>query len=162
MADPELARLQAHTGGQLHGEGAGELDAGAPVMVLLIDQDLGLTLGKASTQVAHAALIGSELHQPAAITAWEECGQRIAVALVDDQAFQRAKSELTVAAVRDAGLTQIPAGTETVLATEPGAGLPEWLRKAARTIVWRQECMFSHTVAAHFSSDANRSSNDYV
>jgi peptidyl-tRNA hydrolase, PTH2 family len=134
-ADPELARLQAHTGGTLQRSGIADLSDETPVMVLLIANDLGLTLGKACAQVAHGALIGSELHQPAATTAWEGRGQRIAVVLVDDQTFQRAKSELIVAAVRDAGLTQIPAGTETVLATEPGADLPEWLRKAARTIV---------------------------
>lgn len=105
-AEPELARLQAHTGGALQRGDAAKPDADTPVMVLLIAENLGLTLGKACAQVAHAALIGSELHRPAAITAWKERGQRIAVALVDDHAFQRAKSELVVATVRDAGLTR--------------------------------------------------------
>ncbi len=44
------------------------------------------------------------------------------------------KRELTVAAVRDAGLTQVAAGTETVLATERGAGVPAWLLAEAKPI----------------------------
>ncbi len=43
-------------------------------------------------------------------------------------------AELVVAAVRDAGLTQVAAGTETVLATKPGTELPDGLRAAARTV----------------------------
>jgi peptidyl-tRNA hydrolase len=103
-------------------------------MMLLIDEGLQLTVGKAWAQVAHAALIARQLHQPSAISAWERDGCPIAVELVDREAFERVKAELVVAAVRDAGLTQVPAGTETVLATEPGAELPGWLLTAARTI----------------------------
>jgi len=134
-AEPELARLRAHTGGPLQADDAVEFEWDGPVMVLLVARDLHLTLGKACAQVAHAALIGRQRHRPSAVNDWEADGCPIAVALVADDAFQRAKSELVVAAVRDAGLTQIPAGTETVLATEPGIALADWLREAARTIV---------------------------
>jgi len=134
-AEPELARLQAHTGGPLQADEAVALNGTGPVMVLLVAQDLELTVGKACAQVAHAALIERQLHRPSAVNSWEGAGCPIAVALANDNAFRRAKSELVVAAVRDAGLTQIPAGTETVLATEPGTALPDWLRAAARTIV---------------------------
>lgn len=105
------------------------------MIVLLIPRELQLTLGKACAQVAHAALIGRQLHQNLVVNAWEQAGCRTAVALIDDAIFQRVKSELVVAAVRDAGLTQIPADSETVLATEPSAKLPDWLRAAARKIV---------------------------
>jgi peptidyl-tRNA hydrolase len=54
-AEPELARLQAHTGGPLQADDGVAFDGNGPVMVLLVAQDLDLTLGKACAQVARGA-----------------------------------------------------------------------------------------------------------
>jgi peptidyl-tRNA hydrolase len=132
--EPELSRLQAHIGGPLEASDVAYPETKPSTMVLLIAEELQLTVGKACAQVAHAALIARQLHEPAAISAWEHGGCPIAVALVSRESFERAKAELVVAAVRDAGLTQVAAGTETVLATEPGTEIPGWLRASARTI----------------------------
>jgi peptidyl-tRNA hydrolase len=132
--EPELSRLQADIGSPLKASDLADAETEPPTMVLLIAEDLQLTVGKACAQVAHAALIARQLHKPAAISAWEHRGCPTAVAVVDRESFERVKADLVVAAVRDAGLTQVAAGTETVLATEPGAELRSWLRAAARTI----------------------------
>jgi peptidyl-tRNA hydrolase len=126
-AEPELSKLQAHIGGALHRAEHDDSPPDPGAMVMLISEDLEMTLGKACAQVAHAVLIASDLHPPAAITSWRDVASPVAVRLVDREPFERAKQELTVAAVRDAGLTQVAPGTETVLATQPGSPLPGWL-----------------------------------
>jgi peptidyl-tRNA hydrolase len=103
-------------------------------MVMLIDEALEMTFGKACAQVGHAILIARDVHPRASIAAWHEAGDPVAVRLVGPETFARAKRELTVAAVRDAGFTQVAPGTETVLATEPGSPLPPWLLSEARAI----------------------------
>jgi peptidyl-tRNA hydrolase len=132
-AEPALSRLQAHIGGPLAASDVADMERAPRTMDLLIAQELQLTIGKACAQVAHAALIARQLHKPASVRMWERDGCPIAVELVDRKSFEQVKTELVVA-VRDAGLTQIAARTETVLATEPGAELPGWLRAAAQTI----------------------------
>jgi peptidyl-tRNA hydrolase len=132
VAEPELSRLQAHIGPPLRGAETESADPEAGAMVMLIGEDLELTLGKACAQVAHAVLIARDLHSPTAIAAWQAAGTPVAARLVDREAFERTKRDLTVVAVRDAGLTQVTPGTETVLATEPGTPLPRWLIVEAR------------------------------
>jgi peptidyl-tRNA hydrolase len=133
-AEPELSRLWAHIGGPLAASDVADMEREPQTIDLLIAEELPLTIGKACAQVAHAALIARQLHKPASVSMWERYGCPIAVELVDRESFEQLKTELVVAAVRDAGLTQIAAGTETVLATEPGTELPGWLRAAARPI----------------------------
>jgi peptidyl-tRNA hydrolase len=134
-AEPELARLQAHIGPPLEpaAEGLGELPVS--VMLLLICRELGLTAGKACAQVGHGVLLGVMLHQAEAVARWRAGGCPVAVGLVDDAVFDHVKRSLSVAAVRDAGLTQVRPGTETVLACMPGETLPGWLLGGARAIV---------------------------
>jgi peptidyl-tRNA hydrolase len=134
-AEPELSSLQAHIGGALRSGGDASAEPASPAMVMLICEDLEMTVGKACAQVAHAVLIARDLQSPAAIEAWRDAGSHVAVRLVDREPFERAKQELTVAAVRDGGLTQVAPGTETVLAIEPGSPLPAWLVAGAKPIV---------------------------
>lgn len=132
-AGPELARLQVHIGAPLRASGNSERDLDPRAMLILIRGDLGLTVGKACAQVAHAVLTAERLHSPAAVERWRSARWPVAVRLVEGDTFERAKQELVIAAVRDAGLTQVAPGTETVLATEPGAQLPEWLWRTTTT-----------------------------
>lgn len=133
-AEPELSRLQAHIGPPLRrGPGlVGPLPEG--VMLMLICEELGMTAGKACAQVGHAVLLAAMLHDQAAVAAWREAGCPLAVGLVGEGCFERVKAELVVAGVRDAGLTQVRPGAETVLAVSPGEELPPWLLAAAWTI----------------------------
>jgi peptidyl-tRNA hydrolase len=133
-AEPELSTLQAHIGPALQPAAASGAELDPRSMVMLIPEDLELTLGKACAQVAHAVLIAQDHHSADAIAAWRGEGSPVAARLVDRETFERAKRELSVAAVRDGGLTQVAPGTETVLATEPGAVLPSWLAAEAEPI----------------------------
>jgi peptidyl-tRNA hydrolase len=130
-AEPALAELPAHAGGSLRPSPWPMPPPLDQAMLVLVRDDLGLTLGKACAQVGHAILIGRELHAPDAITIWERAGTPVAVRLATRAVFDRAKDALTVAVVRDAGLTQVPAGAETALASMPGTLLPGWLLDGA-------------------------------
>lgn len=132
-AEPELADLQAHIGGPLSRSGR-PVDLPGGAMLLLICQELQMTAGKACAQVGHGVLLGRRLHRRGAVIAWERDGCPLAVGLVDSSCFERVKSALEVVGVRDAGLTQVRAGAETVLVTEPGASPPGWLLAGMATI----------------------------
>ncbi|HKV90776.1 MAG TPA: peptidyl-tRNA hydrolase Pth2 [Thermoplasmata archaeon] len=98
-------------------------------MVLVVRGELRLTCGKAAIQVAHAAVMLVDLarRRPAAATeAWVREGQKkIALVAPTLQAMQvlerlaRAKGLPTVL-VEDAGFTEVPPGTKTVLGIGPG------------------------------------------
>ena len=97
-------------------------------MVLVVRGELRLTAGKAAVQVAHAAVM---LYQAAArrpnsaLKSWLAEGQRkIAVvvpSLADLEELQRRARALGIpwVFVEDAGLTEVPAGTRTVLGLGP-------------------------------------------
>ena len=101
---------------------------------MLICDDVAMTLGKACAQVGHAALVGRRLHDQTMVSRWKEDGYPVAVRLVGRYTFDRSRRDLIVAAVRDVGLTEVSAGTETVLALEPGMSLPAWLQLEAQLI----------------------------
>jgi peptidyl-tRNA hydrolase len=84
--------------------------------------------------LADAAVATLEcVHRYQHLEPWAQ-GAPVAVRLVERATFDRGRQALAVAAVRDAGLTQVPAGTETVLATAPGALLPGCLCDTARAV----------------------------
>eukprot|EP00047_Mylnosiga_fluctuans_P008726 m.8562 g.8562 ORF g.8562 m.8562 type:complete len:191 (+) comp2302_c0_seq1:2-574(+) len=97
-------------------------------MVLIVRQDLKMGAGKAAAQCCHATLGAFQLacdEHPEMVAAWEEGGQaKITLKAPDEKTlmdlYQTArKAGLVAYVVRDAGRTQIPAGSKTVLAIGP-------------------------------------------
>ncbi|HYK93965.1 MAG TPA: peptidyl-tRNA hydrolase Pth2 [Thermoplasmata archaeon] len=98
-------------------------------MVLVVRGELRLTAGKAAVQVAHAAVMLVEAamrHSPRECDAWRSEGQKkiavIAPTLTEMEQLQRAARSkgLPTVFVEDAGLTEVPPGTRTVLGIGPG------------------------------------------
>jgi peptidyl-tRNA hydrolase len=108
------------------------------VMYLIVRHSLNMGTGKTAAQVGHAvdmickqqrklavknvtqALVGEELLQFYAFEEWDEHANRKVVLKADDQQFEKVKKELPlVYVVRDAGLTEIAAGSETVIGLWP-------------------------------------------
>lgn len=97
-------------------------------LALIVRSDLRLTKGKAAAQCAHAAIICYELaakSQPDMLRLWLASGQPKIVLRIEDldglellQDTAKAAG-LTVGSVRDAGRTQVAAGTVTVLGIGP-------------------------------------------
>jgi hypothetical protein len=115
----ELARLQV---------GGTELDdptppdpppAGTPVLWLA--PDLGMTAGKAMAQVGHAAQLGWWALPPAGRAAWAATGLSLRVRRAATATWP-ALLRAGLPAVRDAGFTEVAAGSCTAVADLP------WLR----------------------------------
>ncbi len=97
-------------------------------VVLVVRGELRLTPGKAAVQVAHAAVMlyqDAERRHAPALKSWLAGGQKkiavVAPTLSDLEEIQRqarARGIPTVF-VEDAGLTEVPAGTRTVLGLGP-------------------------------------------
>ena len=97
-------------------------------MVIVVREDLILSLGKLAVQVAHAAVecsLISKRKKPSWFKAWREQGSKKVVVKVDSledlYAIRNKAKELGLIAeiIKDAGLTEIPPGTETVLGIGP-------------------------------------------
>ena len=97
-------------------------------LVVVARQDLKLSTGKLAVQVAHAAVscaLQAKKYSPEDFKEWYEEGQRKVVVKVPDlPALHELKVEaeafgLVTSLVQDAGLTEIPAGTVTVLGIGP-------------------------------------------
>lgn len=97
-------------------------------MAIIVRSDLRLTKGKAAAQCAHAAIICYEnaaTSQPDILRQWLASGQPKIVLRVEnleglESIRDSAKAAgLTVGYVRDAGRTQVAAGTVTVLGVGP-------------------------------------------
>lgn len=98
-------------------------------MVIVARRDLNLSKGKLAAQVGHAAVdctLKAMKYDRRAFDAWHAAGQKKTVLRVDDEtAFyplkeQAERAGLSTALIRDAGHTEIPAGTVTVLGIGPG------------------------------------------
>ena len=98
-------------------------------MVIVARKDLDLSKGKLAAQVGHAAVectLKAQKYAKDALAEWLSRGQMKAVLKVPSekefyplkQAAERAG--LCTALITDAGHTEIPAGTVTVLAIGPG------------------------------------------
>jgi Peptidyl-tRNA hydrolase PTH2 len=85
----------------------------------VLNPDAVMSSGKTLAQVAHAAVMAS-----AALPAWAAagCPGRVVAPAAAVFAALRASDDC-VASVVDAGLTEVPPGTVTVLALRPGASL---------------------------------------
>ena len=101
-------------------------------MVFLVRQDLKMKAGKIAAQVAHAALglyddiiFGNNKYQQEALDFWVNYGQKKVVLKADNleimiETVKKCKElKLQYCMISDAGHTQIPAGSITVLGIGP-------------------------------------------
>jgi peptidyl-tRNA hydrolase len=78
------------------------------------------TTGKAMAQAGHAALLAADNLDAEELAAWRGADLKGEVRVVDDdQTWEELKRSPRAVVVRDAGLTQVEAGTETVVALPP-------------------------------------------
>ncbi len=98
-------------------------------MVIVTRQDLKLSKGKLAAQVGHAAVdcaLKAMKYDKRNFEAWHKLGQKktvLKVATEKDLMPLKAAAEkagLSTALIKDAGHTEIPAGTVTVLGIGPG------------------------------------------
>ncbi|ASJ10934.1 peptidyl-tRNA hydrolase [Thermococcus sp. P6] len=96
--------------------------------VMVTRKDLKLSRGKFAVQVAHGAVtaaLKAQKEKPDWFKAWFHEGQKKVVVKAENEGelFElKARAEklgIPVALIRDAGLTEIPPGTITVLAVGP-------------------------------------------
>ena len=99
-------------------------------LMLVVREDLGMSVGKTAAQCAHAAvgMVQKLLSKrPKLLAAWEACGQPKICVKCDgiDAMLALVKAaeakNLPCYVVQDAGRTEVAAGTSTVLAIGPGA-----------------------------------------
>lgn len=99
-------------------------------MVIVARQDLKLGKGKLAAQVGHAAVdcaLKCMKHDRRTFDAWHTFGQKKTVLKVPSEKdlyplkVAAEDAGLSTALIRDAGHTQIPAGTVTVLGIGPGS-----------------------------------------
>jgi len=96
-------------------------------LALVVRTDLGMGRGKIAAQVAHAAVAAVLACGEADLAAWLGEGQPKVVLKVAsgghllDLTRQAGTTGLRVEIVRDAGRTQVPAGTPTCCAIGPAA-----------------------------------------
>lgn len=97
-------------------------------MVIVVRDDLKLSPGKLAVQVAHAAVecsLLSKRKKPGWFRKWRDQGAKKVVVKVNDlDDLHKLKDEaedlkLVAEIIKDAGLTEIPPGTETVLGIGP-------------------------------------------
>lgn len=97
-------------------------------MVVVTRKDLSLSVGKLAVQIAHAAVNCSLLTKtshPKWFTKWQNEGAKKVVVTVDTiddfEALDKEASKLGIVTdfISDAGYTEIPAGTITVLGLGP-------------------------------------------
>lgn len=97
-------------------------------LVIVIRDDLKMSIGKLSAQVAHAAVtcaLEAKAKKPKWFSEWYREGQRKVVLRVDDLEKlhllkeRAARAKLPIALISDAGLTELPPNTTTCLGIGP-------------------------------------------
>ena len=97
-------------------------------MVIVTRKDLELSPGKLAAQIAHAAVecaFGTKKNNPRWFTKWQDEGAKKVVTKVDSEKdfyllHEKAKDlDIFSKIIVDAGHTEIPAGTKTVLGIGP-------------------------------------------
>jgi PTH2 family peptidyl-tRNA hydrolase len=102
---------------------------GEQKLVIVARKDVKLSPGKLAAQVGHASVdcaLKAQKHQPSVFRAWFEEGQKKVVVkapTIDELyklKFEAERRGLTTALIQDAGHTELPPGTITVLGVGPG------------------------------------------
>jgi PTH2 family peptidyl-tRNA hydrolase len=99
--------------------------AGQYKMALIVNHSLGMKKGKIAAQVAHGAVSATLKANPELLEAWFAGGQaKVTLKGTDDEQLlylhEKAKlAGLNSCIIRDAGRTQIPSGSLTVVAIGP-------------------------------------------
>lgn len=125
QASPALAVLRPFTDAKQPREPVPALASDDIALTYLVNEDLRMTQGKLAAQAGHAALMLADsllgdLEQHAA--RWQHCRKRGLPARVfaaQAEHWEALKSELDCVVVRDAGLTQVETGSETMLCLPP-------------------------------------------
>ena len=91
------------------------------IQYLIVRKSLGMSAGKLAVQCAHATKL--LMLSPTATSmrlSWINSGMRTVVLAADDKQWEKIKNiDIEKFIVTDAGLTEIPSGTETVISTLP-------------------------------------------
>ena len=118
---PQLSKLQIG-GTDLEADNPGPVVKSRPL--ILVDADLGMTVGKAAAQVGHASMLLAAALPGAEARKWSEAGFDLQVREVSNAGFRaqaaaaRAAGQCVVS-VQDAGYTEVAPGSETVVAIWP-------------------------------------------
>ncbi|XP_054718483.1 peptidyl-tRNA hydrolase 2, mitochondrial-like [Uloborus diversus] len=106
-----------------------DLVQGDHKLVLVVQNGLKMGKGKVAAQCSHASVMAYKScakSKPEVLKKWLQSGQRKVVVKVDDEemllrvAVEARNSGLITSLVCDAGRTQIPSGSKTVLGVGPG------------------------------------------
>jgi peptidyl-tRNA hydrolase len=117
--EPQLVELSPFTDAKRPAETS---IPAAGALVYVIRPDVLKSMGKAIAQGGHAALGVAEQMSGSHSTdlaRWRAQGMAGEVRLADDRTWERLKAEIDCVVIRDAGYTQVAAGTETVLTIPP-------------------------------------------
>ena len=113
---PLLERMQAMTSELEQPRASGTAPARA--LTYLVNPRLEMSSGKTLAQIAHAAVMAADEHP-----GWVGAGCPASVLKPPEDRFDdMCGSQHLAAKVEDAGLTEVPPGTVTVLALAPGVG----------------------------------------
>lgn len=109
---PLVRRLQI-SGTELEPDRPAAVPDGVPV--LWLDAGLEMTVGKAAAQVGHATMLLAASLRVDELEAWRASGWACAVRCATPGAFAREVGRPGAVVVRDAGYTEVPAGSVTVV-----------------------------------------------
>jgi len=130
--DPQLIELAPFTDAKLPVEPPVPAEA---ALVYIIRPGVIKSMGKAIAQAGHAALAVADemaVTRQAELHHWRARGMAGEVRLADEATWERLKAEVECVVVRDAGYTQVAAGTETVLGIPPRQAQPTLVTELER------------------------------
>lgn len=114
--DPRVRRLQI-SGTELEADDPTPVPHGVPV--LWVASELEMSVGKAAAQVGHASMLLAASLEPAQLAGWRARGWACAVREASAPRFATELARAGAVSVRDAGYTEVPAGSLTVVTRWP-------------------------------------------
>lgn len=130
--EPQLVELSPFTDAKRPAEVP---DPPSGALVYVIRPNVLKSMGKAIAQAGHAALgVADQMTASygAELARWRAQGMAGEVRLADECAWERVKAEVDCVVIRDAGYTQVAAGTETVLGIPPRQDQPSLVTELER------------------------------